>query len=62
MKSRIVLVLAVLFLLINLLGGLYALLEGELLHTCIHAVLTAATAYLLPKLARRRRSTERAAL
>ena len=53
LRAKVWLALAVLFTLVNLAGGIYAVLHGELLHTCIHAVLVLVGQYfvwrLLPK-------------
>jgi hypothetical protein len=50
-RSRIWLVLAVLFGLVNAGGTVIAAVRGEVLHTCVHAVLLALTAYLVLRLA-----------
>jgi hypothetical protein len=46
--------LAVLFILINFAGGVYAAAEGELLHAGVHAGLLLLGAYAVGRLARRR--------
>ena len=53
-RSKIWLAVAVLFLLVNLAGGAYAILQGELLHAALHAALLVLVAYLLGRLAARR--------
>jgi len=53
-RSRVWLVVAVLFTLVNAAGGMYAALRGELLHTGIHAGLVYLGAYLVWRLAPRR--------
>lgn len=39
-------VVVVVFLVANVAGGIYAAVQGELLHACLHAVLTIPAAYL----------------
>lgn len=53
-RSRIWLVLAVLFVVVNLAGAAFAAARGELLHACIHAVLLLVGAYFVGRLAARR--------
>ena len=50
-RSKVWLVVAVPFFVINLAGGVFAALQGELLHTGIHAGLTLLGAYLVWRLA-----------
>jgi len=53
-RSKVWLVVAVLFTLINVIGGVMAALQGELLHTGVHAVLMVLGASLVWRLAPRR--------
>ncbi|HEY0970722.1 MAG TPA: hypothetical protein VGE02_07090 [Gemmatimonadales bacterium] len=53
-RSRIWLVLAVLFVLVNAGGMVAAAVAGEVVHTGIHAVLTLLGVYLVWRLAPRR--------
>jgi len=53
-RSKVLLVVAVLFVLVNLVGGVMAALEGELVHTGLHAVLVLLGEFFVYKLASRR--------
>ncbi|MFL5609030.1 MAG: hypothetical protein ACJ8AD_21415 [Gemmatimonadaceae bacterium] len=53
-RSKIWLVVAVLFLLINVSGGAYSASQGEWLHTGIHAVLALLGEYWVWRLTSRR--------
>lgn len=53
-RSGIWLVVAVLFVVANLAGAVFAAARGELLHACIHAVLMLLGAYFVGRLAVRR--------
>jgi hypothetical protein len=53
-RSRIWLVVAVLFLLVNVAGGAYSAWQGEWLHTGIHAVLALLGEYWVWRLTSRR--------
>ena len=57
LRSRILTVVAVLFLVINLVGTGYAAAEGETLHAGVHAALVIPGAYLAWRLAQRRKSS-----
>lgn len=52
-RSKIWLVVAVLFTFANLVGAGYAAMQGELLHTGIHALLMLLGAYLVGRLVAR---------
>ena len=54
-RSKIGLVAAVLFSLVNALGAVYAAVHGELLHTAIHAALLLVGEFFIFRLAPRRR-------
>ncbi len=53
-RSKVWLVVAVLFTFLNFVGGVFAAARGELLHTGIHAGLLLLGAYLVRRLASRR--------
>ncbi len=53
-RSKVWLVVAVPFIFVNLAGGVIAALQGELLHTGIHAGLVLVGAYIVWRLAPRR--------
>ena len=53
-RSKVWLVLAAIFTLVNLAGGIVAAWEGELLHTGIHAVLVLLGQYAMWRLVPRR--------
>jgi len=57
LRSRILIVVAVLFLVINLVGTGYAAAGGEALHAGLHAALVIPGAYLAWRLTRRRNSS-----
>ncbi len=49
-RSTIWLVIAVLFLLLNAAGAAWAALQGELIHTVVHAVLTVLSVYAVRRI------------
>ena len=53
-RSKVWLVAAVLFTLVNVAGGVYAAVQGELLHTGVHAALVLLGAYFVRRLIPRR--------
>lgn len=53
-RSKVWLAVAVLFIVVNLIGAVMAALQGELLHTGIHAGLVLLGEYFVWRLAQRR--------
>ena len=53
-RHKLWLAVAVIFTLVNLGGGVYAAVQGALLHTCIHAVLVLLGEYVVWRLLPRR--------
>jgi hypothetical protein len=54
-RSKVWLVVAVLFMLVNLAGGVMAALQGEVLHAGMHAVLVLVGQFFVYRLVSRRR-------
>ena len=52
-RSRVWLVLVVLFLLVNVAGGAFAVWQGEWVHACVHAVLALLAEYFVLRLTSR---------